>query len=65
MVNELFALKAEAEKEILYAKAKIEIVDKLLLKVAPVPVKEEIEVDEQSEFEMEQDSSDENELNEV
>ena len=32
MVNELLKLKAEAEHELVYAQAKIEIVDKLLSK---------------------------------
>ena len=36
MLEELFNLKTEAEHELLYAKAKIEIVDKLLLKMQPI-----------------------------
>ena len=36
MLEELFNLKTEAEQELLYAKAKIEIVDKLLLKMQPI-----------------------------
>lgn len=36
MLEELLNLKTEAEKELLYAKAKIEIVDKLLLKMQPI-----------------------------
>jgi hypothetical protein len=36
MFEELLALKAEAEHEMVYAQAKLEIVDKLLAKVKPV-----------------------------
>ena len=35
MFEELLALKAEAEKEILYAQAKIEVADRLLAKYQP------------------------------
>ena len=35
MFEELLALKAEAENEILYAKAKIEVADRLLAKYQP------------------------------
>lgn len=45
MFEELLALKAEAEHEILYAKAKIEVVDKLMAKfnTSNVPVVETVE----------------------
>jgi hypothetical protein len=45
MFEELLALKAEAEHEILYAKAKIEVVDKLMAKfnTSNAPVVETVE----------------------
>lgn len=43
MFEELLALKAEAEKEILYAQAKIEIADRLLAKIQPEVVDTEVE----------------------
>ena len=36
MVNELLTLKAEAEHEIMYAQAKLEVIGKLLAKVQPI-----------------------------
>lgn len=40
MLNELLELKKEAEREILYAQAKIEVVEKLLAKVTATYEKE-------------------------
>ena len=65
MVNELLALKAEAEHEMLYAKAKLEVVEKLLAKVTVAPVEQEIEVVAEEEPEFNEEGSDDAELNEV
>lgn len=63
MLDELLALKAEAEHEMLYAQAKLEVVDKLLAKTKPAPVEREVEVE--MEIEIDENISDDNELHEV
>ena len=65
MVKELLALKAEAEHELLYAQAKLEVVGKLLAKATPTPVEQEIESKAEFDPEIEDDGEDDVELNEV
>lgn len=65
MRNELLALKAEAEHEMLYAQAKLEVVDKLLAKVeaTTAPVEQTVVVEPDMDFE--EEPTEEAELTEV
>ena len=65
MLNELLVLKAEAEHEMLYAQAKLEVVGKLLAKVKPLPETVEQDVEVVSEAEFEEELTEEPELGEV
>lgn len=65
MLNELLALKAEAEHEKLYAQAKLEVVDKLLKKVKALSASVEQEVTVEPEFDLEEGASEDTELTEV
>lgn len=65
MLNELLVLKAEAEHEMLYAQAKLEVVEKLLAKVKPLPETVEQDVEVISEVEFEEELTEEPELGEV
>lgn len=65
MRNELLALKAEAEHEMLYAQAKLEVVGKLLAKVEATtePVEQTVVVEPDMDFE--EEPTEEAELTEV
>lgn len=62
MLNELLELKKEAEREILYAQAKIEVVEKLLAKVTAVYEKETAP---EGDTEIEEEIADDTELDAV
>lgn len=62
MLNELLELKKEAEHEILYAQAKIEVVEKLLAKATAAYEKE---VEPVEETETEEETAADTELDEV
>ena len=65
MLNELLVLKAEAEHEMLYAQSKLEVVEKLLAKVKPLPETVEQDVEVVSEADFEEELTEEPELGEV
>lgn len=65
MLNELLVLKAEAEHEMLYAQAKLEVVEKLLAKVKPLPETVEQDVEFVPEVELEGELAGVSELGEV
>lgn len=65
MLNELLVLKAEAEHEMLYAQAKLEVVEKLLAKVKPLPETVEQDVEFVPEVEIEGELAGVSELGEV
>lgn len=56
MLEELLNLKTEAEKEILYANAKIEVVEKLLAKMQAVKETVSVDVEETVSEDVELDS---------
>lgn len=65
MLNELLALKAKAEHDMLYAQAKLEVVGELLekFKAKPVPVEQTVVVEPDMDFE--EEPTEEAELTEV
>ena len=65
MRNELLALKAKAEHDMLYAQAKLEVVGELLEKfeAKPVPVEQTVVVEPDMDFE--EEPTEEAELTEV
>jgi hypothetical protein len=65
MLNELLALKAKAEHDMLYAQAKLEVVGELLEKfeAKPVPVEQTVIVEPDMDFE--EEPTEEAELTEV
>lgn len=65
MLNELLALKAKAEHDMLYAQAKLEVVGELLEKfeAKPVPVEQTVVVEPDVDFE--EEPTEEAELTEV
>lgn len=65
MLNELLVLKAEAEHEMLYAQAKLEVVEKLLAKVKPLTETVEQDVEVVPEVEFEEEMTGELKLDEV
>ena len=65
MRNELLALKAEAEHEMLYAQAKLEVVEKLLAKLEATEVPKEQTVVVEPDMDFEEEPTEEAELTEV
>lgn len=65
MRNELLALKAEAEHEMLYAQAKLEVVGKLLAKVEATTEPVEQTVVAETDMDFEEEPTEEAELTEV